>query len=262
MLVAPMLAAAVPGIVSGIFGAGGQVAANRANRAEAERNRRFQAGQASEQMAFQERMRNTAWQSGVADMEAAGLNPALAYGQGPAASPGGASGSGSQAAAAQSVTSSAMQAMQMEKTLKLADQQISKTKQEARAAKAAADLGEGRAEYLMTREQSGFRDGSGMGLNIGPRRLEGLIAAEIDTARAGATNMSALGKRNDALARMAEPLAGLSDDLGKMLPVLSLLMAPGGPAAGVVRGVTGGIRNRLKNRAAAKAVRNLPVRRR
>ena len=95
---------------------------NQQARAESRRNRQFQ-----------ERMRNTQWQAAVADMEQAGLNPAIAYSQGPAASPG-----GSMAAQADPVSqgvSSAMAMRRMDEDIKNVKANTAKTIHEGHTAR-------------------------------------------------------------------------------------------------------------------------------
>lgn len=99
ILAAAPLISSAGSFIGGIFGndSNQQIAENTnvASAEQASLNRDFQASQAQKAMDYQTEMSNTSYQRSVKDMQAAGLNPMLAYMKGGASTPSGFAASGS-----------------------------------------------------------------------------------------------------------------------------------------------------------------------
>lgn len=107
-------------IAGGLTYLGGE-RANTTTKKLAREQMAFQKQSIADQQSFQERMSNTAYQRAMADMQAAGLNPILAYNQGGANAPSGASAAGATAQQQNSLgaaVSSALDAARMRAEVK------------------------------------------------------------------------------------------------------------------------------------------------
>jgi hypothetical protein len=127
------------GAASSLIGGKSQ---NSAAAAQAAQQNAFQEAQNQKQMDFQERMRKTQYQTAVADIKSAGLNPMLAYTQGGAGTPTGATSSGASAPVENvmhTVGQSAKEGWQAYQTWKNAQQQqkLMESQTEAQSADAA-----------------------------------------------------------------------------------------------------------------------------
>lgn len=84
-------------VLGGLIGYKGTSNTNAANAKQVADTNAFNAAEAQKNRDFQEHMSDTQYQRATADMLAAGLNPALAYQQGGAGTPGGSTASGTAA---------------------------------------------------------------------------------------------------------------------------------------------------------------------
>lgn len=123
----------LPFVGSTALALAGQGADIWAGRQSAEDQRVYNREEAEANRVFQERMSSTAYQRAVEDMRKAGLNPALAYQQGGASTPSGASATSSPAGtgSASSSLASAVQARRVMAEVDLLKQQARKAGSEA-----------------------------------------------------------------------------------------------------------------------------------
>lgn len=177
-------------IASGGLALAGGMMSNNANANQAQMANQFSAQQTQKQMDFQREMRETQYQTSVSDLKKAGLNPMLAYTQGGAGTPSGASSAGQQATyqnamapAIGAYNQTAQTAMEMDKLPSI----IKKIVQETLTSGSQADLNDENRKYTSTNTDRTVQDI--LNLKVENRRLEQEIKYLI--SKRGLTDASA-----------------------------------------------------------------------
>ena len=211
----PLAAIAAP-LIGGALGFAGQESTNTANAQEAQRNREFNAAEAEKNRQFQAGQSATEVQRRVKDLEAAGLNPSLAYNQS-ASSGSGSSASGSPARFDSSVgagissVSAASNIVQDAATKSAERQQIlasaEKTAQESQTVKAMRDM------QLLEMENRARLHWSASSLNDLRRTVESnlyeprniLMQAQARQAEAGAGSAIQARRESEERTKLFDP---------------------------------------------------------